>query len=1015
MIVTIKTMKQSFTLLFFLLLFSITSFSQLTHSFTDREKTFKEVSELFKNQQFAVAYPLLQELKSQYSQNPSEYPGYWVDDLDFFYIIAGLKLGLTSAEDQSIQYLNWISNSPRKEQMYYHLGQYYFIKNDFQKSLENYKSVGLDNLNNEQIANAKFEMAYCYFNLKMLKEAKPLFNEIQQLNESKYYLSANYYYGFISYYDHLYDQALKSFKIVEKAEDYKNIIPYYIAEIYYFQQKKDASLRYSESIINKNELYYANELNQLMGKIHYEKGSYVKALPLLENYIKKSTKVSKEIIYELSFCYYKNNQLDKAIEGFRQLSSVNDSLGQNSMYLLGDCYLRTNQKTNAKNAFQFCANNSSNKLQQEISLFNYAKLSYELGFQDIALKEMKSYIATYPTSSNFTEAIEIIVKLLDQTNNFTDALSLYESFKKPTTLMQKVYPRILYGRAVEYVNDQQLSNAEGLLNKILSLPVSKVTPFANFWKGEIACQNQKYDEAIRLLTIYLQSGAGVQGEANPTTAKYNIGFCQLKKENYKQALFYFESIAKSANQSSSLQQDAYVRSGDCYFMLKEFDKANNVYENIIINTLPQSDYAMFQKGLIAGIKGAEAKILILKDLIKKYPNSNLISNTNLEIASTFMSDEKFSEAVSFLSNVVNSSSVEGLKPAAFLKLGLCYYNMNNNDKSLEYYQQLIKLFPQSSEADEALETVRNIYIEENKTDEYVDFMLKNGINISVSEADSLAFSSAELKYNANNFSSAISSFINYLSKYPNGSYYLPVNFLLGDCLTKNKEWDKALIAYANVIKKGYSKFYENASLFSARINYFELKNYLNAKNNFTSLLESTNNQDNLLEALRGLVRCNYQLKDYATANEVANKLLLQKGVSTDDKSIAFLVLGKSQQGNADYLSAISSFKSCRLVNKSSWGAEARYEIANCYFLSGNYSDAEKAALATIKETGNYDFWLTKSYILIGDIYLQQKDYFNAKATYQSVFKNSVLIELQAEAKLKFEKASQEEKSNSKVK
>jgi TolA-binding protein len=341
--------------------------------------------------------------------------------------------------------------------------------------------------------------------------------------------------------------------------------------------------------------------------------------------------------------------------------------------------------------------------------------------------------------------------------------------------------------------------------------------------------------------------------------------------------------------------------------------------------------------------------------------------------------------------------------------------MNNNDKSLEYYQQLIKLFPQSSEADEALETVRNIYIEENKTDEYVDFMLKNGINISVSEADSLAFSSAELKYNANNFPSAITSFINYLSKYPNGSYYLPVNFLLGDCLTKNKEWDKALIAYANVIKKGYSKFYENASLFSARINYFELKNYLNAKNNFTSLLESTNNQDNQLEALRGLVRCNYQLKDYATANEVANKLLLQKGVSTDDKSIAFLVLGKSQQGNADYLSAISSFKSCRLINKSSWGAEARYEIANCYFLSGNYSDAEKAALATIKETGNYDFWLTKSYILIGDIYLQQKDYFNAKATYQSVFKNSVLIELQAEAKLKFEKASPEEKSNSKVK
>jgi tetratricopeptide (TPR) repeat protein len=239
--------------------------------------------------------------------------------------------------------------------------------------------------------------------------------------------------------------------------------------------------------------------------------------------------------------------------------------------------------------------------------------------------------------------------------------------------------------------------------------------------------------------------------------------------------------------------------------------------------------------------------------------------------------------------------------------------------------------------------------------------------------------------------------------------------MVGDCYLRNKEWDKALLAYNHIIENGYSKYFENASLFSARINYFELKNYLNAKNNFTSLLEFTNSQDNQLEALRGLVRCNYQLKDYATANEVANKLILQKGLSTDDKSIAFLVLGKSQQVKADYLSAIASFKSCMVINKSAWGAEARYELANCYFLSGNYSDAEKAALSTIKETGNYDFWLTKAYILIGDIYLQQKDYFNAKATYQSVFKNSVILELKNEAKVKLDKAVIEEKSGSKVK
>ena len=125
------------------------------------------------------------------------------------------------------------------------------------------------------------------------------------------------------------------------------------------------------------------------------------------------------------------------------------------MYLLGDSYLRTNQKANARNAFQYSAYNSSNKLQQRVSRFNYAKLSYELGYQDIALSEMKKYLHDYPNSDYDTEAREILVSLLANTNNFADALSLYESFDKPTASMQKVYPRILYGRAVELINDQQ--------------------------------------------------------------------------------------------------------------------------------------------------------------------------------------------------------------------------------------------------------------------------------------------------------------------------------------------------------------------------------------------------------------------------------------------------------------------------------------------------------------------------------------------------------------------------------
>ena len=309
--------------------------------------------------------------------------------------------------------------------------------------------------------------------------------------------------------------------------------------------------------------------------------------------------------------------------------------------------------------------------------------------------------------------------------------------------------------------------------------------------------------------------------------------------------------------------------------------------------------------------------------------------------------------------------------------------------------------------------MKSIYVEEGKPNDYVALMHKVGKNISASEADSITYQAAELKYTNNDCTGAIAGFNNYLIQYPTGSYALDVNFFRSECYNKNKDWANALIGYNYVNAKGINKYFERATLAAARINYFELKNYTDAEKYFQSLSTNAVNQDNQLEALRGLVRCYYELKDYTQANDAAKDLLTKKGISTDDRSIAFLILGKSQQVNNDCNTAITSFKSCAAINKSAWGAEARYEIAHCQF-SLNNPVAEKSAMAVIKETPSYDYWVTKSYILLGDIFMQKKDYFNAKATYQSVAQNSTIPEIKTEAQQKLDNAIAEEKANSKI-
>ncbi len=1000
---------------FGLLITSAVGFCQANYNVTDPEKEFKEAKEFFMKDEYSLAYPILRSLKDQFPENTQSSHAYLNQDLEYYYIVCGLKLNQSVAESEAKRYILSANNEPRQQMLSYQLAKYYFAKSDFSDAAASYERAGYDNLSNDEIADAKFELAYSYFNLKEFEKAKPLFNEIHQLPSNKYYYDANYYYGFICYRDRNFGEALTSFQKVENQDKYRNLVPYYIAQIYYFQGNKDEALRYGNQALLRNDIYYRNDLSLLVGQLYFEKKQFARDLPLLETYVNNSEKVSKEVMYELSYCYYDQNQVDKAINGFKQLSNEKDSLGQNSMYLLGDLYIRIGQKENARSAFLYCANNNSNRQQQEISRFNYAKLSYELGYQDVALHSMNQFINLYPSSAYANEAKEILIELLANTNNYNDALALYASFGNPTPNMKRVYPRILFGKATDEINDGRINEADDLLDKIMRDPnAGEVLPFAHFWKGEVAYRLGQYDESIKYMSAYLLIG-GWWGEANPAAARYTLGYCYLNLENYPLALENFRRVAQTITPvSTSIQQDAYVRSADCYFMEKNYGQARAMYQKVMDNALPESDYALYQIALINGINHPGERVNTLNSLIRRYPKSDLVVDAYLQIANAYMVQERFRDAIPYLNDILQIKTATAQYPKVYLKLGLCYYNMNNNDAALQNYEKLLGQYPQSEEASEAMDNMKNIYIEVGRPGDYLKFMQKSGKVVSATEADSVTYAAAELKYTNNDCSGAITAFSNYLNAFPQGAYILQANFYRSECYSKSKDWQNALTGYVNVVNMGSNPFGERAAYNAARICYFDLKDYANAKVYFSKLLDLATTPDNELEALRGLVRSDYQTRDFAQANKIAEDLLTKKGISTDDKAIANLVLGKSLEMDNQLPEAIAAFRNVAAINRSEWGAQARYEIAYCELHLKRLPSAEKAAMEVIKVTGSYDYWVAKAYILLGDVYLEEKDYFNAKATYQSVAQNAVIPELKEEAQDKLNMAISEEQQNSKV-
>lgn len=996
---------------------SILSFSQQNINYNFPGDKFHLAKEYFLKGQYNLAYPLLKELKQSVKETDRVNNNLVTQEIDYYTTAAALKQNEDLGEYEAKQYIEITKNNARVQMMNFHLAEYYFRKQRFSEAVDLYEAVNIANLSNSEIADMKFHQGYSYFTMQRFAQAKPLLNTIRQMKDDPNYTDANYYYGFIAFRDRNYSEALESFRVVENHPDYSSIVPYYIAQIYYVQGKKEEAIRYAEGKMNQGKSqHYDLELKQLLGHAYFEKKEYAKALPYLEDYVSRSNKVRREDLYELSYVYYITNNLNKAIDGFKQLSGKEDSLSQHAMYLLGDSYLRTNQKPNARNAFLFSSVNSSNENQREIARFNYSKLSYELGYQDEALKGLRSFLNDYPGSVYRDEATDLLVGALANTNNYRDALTLIEGLQYPSANTRRLYPRILYGRAMEMISDGRLAEAEVLLDKALKDPNNaSVLPYLNFWKGEIAYRNNRIDDALQFYHAYLNAGAPANGEANEKNVKYNLGYAYHRKENYAVSRTFFEPISRNVSLSSDpVTQDAYIRTADAYYMAKNFSQAKTMYNNVIRYSWAAEDYATFQNAMIAGINNPNEKISLMGNLVRKFPNSPLVADANMEIANTHLANERFREAIPYLNNIVKGTGNNSLKPEAYLKLGVASYNLNDYPQAITHLRHLVTNYSDAPESEDALNHLRIIYLEQGKPNEYATVAREAGKPLTVDAEDSLTYVAADIQYRNGNTNNALAAFESYLQQFPNGTYAIDAHYNIGEIYLARKNWAKALEHFSAVAERAPNPYGDRAVLGAARINFFELKNYTEAERFFSQLKNLTSSQELRLEAMRGLLRSQYQQQKWSDAVENANDLVAQKGSSADDKALANMAIAKSAQIAGQYDVAISSFKNVVSVNKAALAAEARYEIANSWFSLGRMNDAEKAAFEVINKSGSYDWWVTKAYILLGDVYFKQKDYFNAKATFQSIVENSLNAELKAEAQRKLDAVIAEESQSSKV-
>lgn len=941
--------------------------------------------------------------------------------------LSNLKAGSSKAVEEITAYIDETINPVYRQRAAFALAQHYFQQNNLPEAITHYELAGIDNLSNKEIADAKFELAYSYFNERDFDRAKPLFATIKELPDNKYYAAGNYYYGLLAYNDKNYDQALKSFERVHNQEEYKDIVPYYEAEIHYFQGNYEKVLALSGRYLRKKDkLFYDKEMQLLTGQTLFEQKKFKEALPYFEYYYDNSEKIRKEELYELAYAYYRLEKWPQAIEKFQPLSNAKDSLGQTSMYLLGDCYLKTGDKKGARNAFGICADMDFNPSQQEAASFLYAKLSYELGNESIATRKLYDFLKRYPNATFTNEAQKLLTGLLAKSSNYSEAFAIMSDMAVKDNATWAIYQQVGLGRALQLMQNSQYYAADSVLNLTLQQPNNPTYgAIAYFWKGDIAYREKRYQQAIQYSKTFLEKVKGnediarkISPQATIQNAQLTIGYAELESENFGNAREAFAGAQQSRDggYNEKVASDAVIREADAMFMQKDFDKAAQLYDKTIAANGSNTDYARFQKALILGLQSKqEDKIAILGSLVNKVPASEYKDDARYELAVSYLETDRNAEAISLLQSISGNGALnDNLRARSLSKLAYAYQENNNNAEAISTYKKYIADYPSAPDRNAVTDALRNLYIATGQPEQYAAFLKENNMPAQGDAGiEQTYYAAAETEFGNSSWGKAAEGFTKYLNQFPNGSLAGKAHYYRGESYYQQKDPAKALADYEAVVNAGWSDFTDDAAARAADIS-MNKKDYAGAAKYYSVLRGSAMDNVNLQKAYAGLMKSSYEKADYSAADGYADTLMSLPDLNSAMLNEAQLYKAKALQRNNKPDEAIALYRVIDKKNIGAVSAEARYRVAEILLSQHQLKEAEEQASYAAQTSGGSDLWIVKSYMLIADILTEQKDYFNAKATLQSIIKNNSDKTIKEEAGKKLEQVKALEKAKSKL-
>ncbi|MDB5140252.1 MAG: tol-pal system protein YbgF [Mucilaginibacter sp.] len=912
------------------------------------------------------------------------------ENAQYYEALCALELGNDDAESMFLRFIKEHPENPLTKLAYFQIGRSYSRQEKYAEALVWFDKVNADQLSGRENIEYKFRKGYAYFATNDYKNAQQLFSEVKN-TRSPFTDDATYYFAYIAYLNKDYHLALVNFEKLKKSKKYESSYPYYITSVYFLDNRYDDVIKYAVPIVNTTHQQNETEMLRIIAASYFAKADYdnaAKYYARFEDGDMGRTQNTQDS-YQMGYTYFKIGNYAKAASELEKLQQGNDVYSQNGNYTLGQVFLKMNNKQSARNAYLAASKLDFDKQLQEDALYQYAKLSYELDFNTQALGATRLYLKNYPRSSRNDEVKILLGEELLNSHNYREAVEILEPIQNKSASAQAAYQKVTYFRGLEFYNERAFENAIGIFLRSLKYPVdNKIEVLTTYWMAEAMYEVRKYKESVETFERFLDFP-----EASETNvynyANYALAYSAFGDEQYKKAAVYFQKFLNGAETDPNTVNDATTRLGDSYFVLKNYSKALEYYNRIIEKHSKGEDYALFQRGMIQGLQGSpDNKISTLTDVLNKFPNSDYADDASFEIAYTYFLKNDADKATSGLQDMMKKYPSSSYVPRALVTIGLIDYNAGNDSLAITSFKQVVQDYSSSDEAKLALKQIEKIYTDKGDAQTFINYAATVPIaNYTSADRENIMITAANNLYLRGDWQGAVGAVNAYYDKFPTKPIYdKQARFIRAQSLVNLKRPDEAVTDY-NIILNDWTSNYTEQSLISMAKLYIAQKKYNEAIPFLKKLETNSEYKADYTFAVNNLLLCYTQMEMPDDALSYVKLVRGNEKSSQEDKFRTGLYAGLAYLQKGDTTSAVNEFDYTVTNTKTIAAAEAKYNVAKIQYLKGRYKESQKTCFELVKDLPNYDYWVTKTFILLADNYVGLKDTFQAKATLQSVIDN----------------------------